>query len=201
MPGMTSAPRKGRRDFEPANCLNETGADCQSVRAQGIAFGWAATVMSPCGVVICKVTGPRGPLLTNRMTELVTYGSVGGGGSNPAPYPAGNAGIALQLTIASHRPGVPEPGAITLFMIKSRHILGASLIISWGLLISTHCICITIIFASPKNFLDPTGAYSQLIGHWLPALGWVAFVIGLVLFVVPSKGCNSPNDGDKKNAA
>ena len=35
-----------------------------------------------------QVLGPQGPLLTNRMSELFTYGSVGGGGSNPAPYPA-----------------------------------------------------------------------------------------------------------------
>jgi hypothetical protein len=90
MPGMTSAPRKGRRDFEPANCLNETGVDCTRVQAQGFAHGWAATVMSPCGVVNCKVLGSRGPLLTNRMTKLVTYGSVGGVGGNPGPYPAGN---------------------------------------------------------------------------------------------------------------
>ena len=38
MPGMTSAPRKGRRDFEPANCLNEIGADCTRVRAQRCAL-------------------------------------------------------------------------------------------------------------------------------------------------------------------
>ena len=85
MPGMTSAPRKGRRDFEPANCLNETGVDCTKVRVRGFALGWAATVMSPCGVVNCKVFGPQWPLLTNRMTELVTYGSVGGVGVTPAP--------------------------------------------------------------------------------------------------------------------
>jgi hypothetical protein len=90
MPGMTSAPRKGRRDFEPANCLNETGVDCTKVQARGFALGWAATVMSPCGVVNGKVLGQQWPLLTNRMTELVTYGSVGGGGSDPAPYPAAN---------------------------------------------------------------------------------------------------------------
>ena len=90
MPGMTSAPRKGRRDFEPANCLNETGVGCTKVQARGFALGWAATVMSPCGVVNCKVLGPQGPLLTNRMSELLTYGSVGGVGGNPGPYPAGN---------------------------------------------------------------------------------------------------------------
>ncbi len=55
-------------------------------------LGWAATVMTPCGLVNCKVFGPQGPSLTNRMSELLTYGSVGGGGSNPAPYPAANAG-------------------------------------------------------------------------------------------------------------
>jgi hypothetical protein len=92
MPGMTFAPRKGRRDFEPASCLNETGVDCTKVQARGFALGWAATVMSPCGVVNCKVLGPRWPLLTNRMTELVTYGSVGGVGRKPGPYPAANGG-------------------------------------------------------------------------------------------------------------
>ena len=65
--------------------------------------------MSPCGVVNCKAFGPLGSLLTNRMTQLVTYGSVGGVGRNPGPYPAGNAGIASQLTIGHHWPGVPEP--------------------------------------------------------------------------------------------
>ena len=90
MPGMTSAPRKGRRDFEPASCLNETGVDCTKVQARGFALGWAATVMSPCGVVNCKVLGPPGPLLTNRMSELLTYGSVGGVGRKPGPYPAPN---------------------------------------------------------------------------------------------------------------
>src|SRR6266478_741929 len=100
MPGMTSAPRKGRRDFEPANCLNEIGVDCQRVRARWFAFGWAATVMSPCGVVNCKVLGPQGPLLTNRMTELVTYGSVGGVGRKPGPYPALDAGWRVQFRFA-----------------------------------------------------------------------------------------------------
>ena len=42
------------------------------------------------GVVNCKVLGPQGPLLTNRMTQLVTYGSVGGVGRKPGPYPANN---------------------------------------------------------------------------------------------------------------
>jgi len=97
MPGMTSAPRKGRRDFEPANCLNETGVDCTKVRVRGFALGWAATVMSPCGVVNCKVFGPQWPLLTNRITELVTYGSVGGVGGNPGPYPAGDGGLGVMF--------------------------------------------------------------------------------------------------------
>src|SRR5439155_4651785 len=32
----TSVPRKGRRDIEPANCLNETGMDCDKVQAHGL---------------------------------------------------------------------------------------------------------------------------------------------------------------------
>src|SRR5664279_235213 len=31
MPGMTSVPRKGRRDFELTNCLNEAGTDCGTI--------------------------------------------------------------------------------------------------------------------------------------------------------------------------
>ena len=49
--------------------------------------------MSPCGVVNCKAFGPLGSLLKNRMTQLVTYGSVGGVGRKPGPYPAGDAGL------------------------------------------------------------------------------------------------------------
>jgi hypothetical protein len=56
--------------------------------------------MSPCGVVNCKVLGPQGPLLTNRMTQLVTYGSVGGVGSDPGPYPAvATPGIQVVLAV------------------------------------------------------------------------------------------------------
>jgi len=108
MPGMTIAPRKGRRDFEAANCLNEIGVDCTRVQARGFALGWAATVMSPCGVVNCKVLGPQGPLLTNRMTELVTYGSVGGVGGNPGPYPAPNPAMASLFQSGRHRRGVGD---------------------------------------------------------------------------------------------
>ena len=75
-----------------------------------VALGWAATVMSPCGVVNCKVLGPRGPLLTNRMTELVTYGSVGGVGRKPGPYPAVNPAIASRLHFGYHWRGVTDLG-------------------------------------------------------------------------------------------
>ena len=36
-------------------------------------------------------------VLTNRMRELFTYGSVGGAGGNPGSYPAANAGGPRQL--------------------------------------------------------------------------------------------------------
>jgi hypothetical protein len=87
MPGMTSVAGKGRRDIEPANCIYETDTDCNKVRVRESAPGWAATVMSPAAGKL-QVLGPKGPLLTNRMTELVTYGSVGGVGGNSGPYPA-----------------------------------------------------------------------------------------------------------------
>ena len=64
--------------------------------------------MTPCGLVNCKVLGPQGPSLTNRMSELLTYGSVGGGGSNPAPYPAGNGAVALKFHLKHFELAVPE---------------------------------------------------------------------------------------------
>jgi hypothetical protein len=38
-------------------------------------------------------------VLTNRMSELFTYGSVGGAGGNPGPYPAAKAGGPCRLAI------------------------------------------------------------------------------------------------------
>jgi hypothetical protein len=64
--------------------------------------------MSPCGVVNCKAFGSRGPLLTNRMTQLVTYGSVGGVGRKPGPYPAPNGGPAEQLGKSGAGGGPPS---------------------------------------------------------------------------------------------
>jgi len=64
--------------------------------------------MSPCGLVNCKVFGPQGPSLTNRMSELLTYGSVGGGGRKPASYPALDGGIPLQFFIAHHWPAASD---------------------------------------------------------------------------------------------
>jgi hypothetical protein len=64
--------------------------------------------MSPCGVVNCKVLGPPVPLLTNRMTQLVTYGSVGGVGRNPGPYPAPNAAMTSLFHSRHHWRGIGE---------------------------------------------------------------------------------------------
>jgi len=49
-----------------------------------------------------QVFDPKGPLLTNRMSELLTYGSVGGGGRKPAPYPALDAAMTFSLHIGRH---------------------------------------------------------------------------------------------------
>ncbi len=38
-------------------------------------------------------------VLTNRMREYFTYGSVGGAGGNPGSYPAANAGEPRQLAM------------------------------------------------------------------------------------------------------
>ncbi len=52
-------------------------------------------------------------VLTNRMREYFTYGSVGGAGGNPGSYPAANAGQRLGLAresrvVLRHWPGVAQ---------------------------------------------------------------------------------------------
>ena len=54
-----------------------------------------------------------GWVLTNRMSELLKYGSVGGVGRKPGPYPAGNAGLAFKFQLEHDWPGVPESGRWT----------------------------------------------------------------------------------------
>ena len=113
MPGMTSMPRKGRRDFEPANCLNESGMDCDKSRRKDCEW-MGSNSHAPCGLVTCKVLGPQGPLLTNRMSELLTYGSVGGVGRKPGPYPAANPAIASRLQSNALVGRVAELGSLVV---------------------------------------------------------------------------------------
>jgi hypothetical protein len=52
-------------------------------------------------------------VLTNRMREYFTYGSVGGAGGNPGSYPATNAGQRLGFAgksrgVPCRRPGVAQ---------------------------------------------------------------------------------------------
>ena len=52
-------------------------------------------------------------VLTNRMREYFTYGSVGGAGGNPGSYPAANAGQPLGFAgksrmVPRHQPGVAQ---------------------------------------------------------------------------------------------
>jgi hypothetical protein len=48
-------------------------------------------------------------VLTNRMREYFTYGSVGGAGGNPGPYPAVNPAIASRFHSGYHWRGVTDP--------------------------------------------------------------------------------------------
>jgi hypothetical protein len=59
--------------------------------------------MTPWGLVNCKVFGPQGPSLTNRVSELFTHGSVGGVGRKPDPYPAPNERPSRQFQIRAPR--------------------------------------------------------------------------------------------------
>ena len=94
--------------MSPQTVLTKLAQIAQKSGGNALRSGRAATVMTPCGLVNCKVFGSQGPLLTNRMTELVTYGSVGGGGSNPAPYPALDAAMSISLHIECHWRGASD---------------------------------------------------------------------------------------------
>jgi hypothetical protein len=52
--------------------------------------------------------GLSGPSLTNRMSQLLTYGSVGGVGRKPGPYPAPNAAMTLRFQIERDGRGIGE---------------------------------------------------------------------------------------------
>ena len=56
-----------------------------------------------------QVLGPKGSLLTNRVRENFTHGSVGGVGRKPGSYPAGNGGSACGFMVASGS-AVPDLG-------------------------------------------------------------------------------------------
>jgi len=55
-----------------------------------------------------QVLGPKGSLLTNRMSELFTYGSVGGVGRKPGSYPAGNGSRTLSFQVECLGCAVPD---------------------------------------------------------------------------------------------
>ena len=59
--------------------------------------------------------GPRGSLLTNRMREIFTYGSVGGVGRKPGPYPAVDGGMAVWSQWNAR-----GPPALTFF-VRRKH--------------------------------------------------------------------------------
>jgi hypothetical protein len=50
-----------------------------------------------------------GLMLTNRMSELLTYGSVGGVGRKPGPYPAHERRESVPIPVGDHWRGVGEP--------------------------------------------------------------------------------------------
>ena len=57
-----------------------------------------------------QVLGPQGSLLTNRVSELFTHGSVGGVGCKPGPYPAVDAGSPSCLHFWRQWPRASQAG-------------------------------------------------------------------------------------------
>ena len=68
-----------------------------------------AKAMSPCGLVNRKVNGPV-RTITDEPYDRIGHVRVrgGGGGSNPAPYPALDAAMSISLHIGRHRRGASD---------------------------------------------------------------------------------------------
>ncbi len=94
---MTSGRGKDRSDLERNNCINATRTDCGEYGQQRVMrLGWER----PGSLALRRV-------LTNRMREYFTYGSVGGAGGNPGSYPAANGDepvspVAIATSVAAH---------------------------------------------------------------------------------------------------
>ena len=73
------------------------------------------------------------PVLTNRMSESFTYGSVGAAGGNPGPYPAANAGGPRQLVIRT------SPAARVAQFCRSSRREVASTTAERGLVLTQPC--------------------------------------------------------------
>jgi hypothetical protein len=58
--GMTSVPRKGRRDFEPGSCLNVTGAECEELPARKWASWEGSSSHVACGLVSHRLVARQG---------------------------------------------------------------------------------------------------------------------------------------------
>jgi len=69
-----------------STCVNGTCLDC--VEGSNVSCAWTG---NRPGSLAAR------PVLTNRMREYFTYGSVGGAGGNPGPYPAANSRPASQF--------------------------------------------------------------------------------------------------------
>src|SRR6266511_4213360 len=95
---MTSGRGKDRSELERTNCINATRTDCGTECGQ-------QRVMRPSWRRLGSLALRR--VLTNRMREYFTYGSVGGAGGNPGSYPAANGdepfrSVAIATSVAAH---------------------------------------------------------------------------------------------------
>jgi hypothetical protein len=74
-----------------------------------------------------QVLGPRGSLLTNRMSESFTYGSVGGVGRKPGPYPAANDEERGHVAVPSLASRARSSSSLSLSFAESERLLPLSL--------------------------------------------------------------------------
>ena len=78
-------------------------------------------------------------------------------------------------------------------MTHPRHILGATLIICWALLLGARCLAAAT-YGSGVGKSYEIGL--ERIGWLLPASAWASLAAGLFLSLCPGVCSKSPKDGD-----
>jgi hypothetical protein len=108
-------------------------------------------------------------------------GSTERGGENAAGLSlAARTGFRIQ-TDSTAITQVMRLGGSVHFMIKPQHILGATLVFCWALLLSVRCFAAMTYAASPIHGNYELGL--EEIGYLMPTCAWISLMAGVLIFL------------------